>query len=162
MTTQENKPQHNRNLALRLGLLVLDALVAEGYSLEKIKKVAPKKEGTHEMIEYMRTQADGSKLAVCESKETTVSNLIDGFKHVNPSYGMFYSRPATRKLLMTMISQYPVDTLFKLLEVLPQSNGMPYAPVITTPQEFFRLAPKLIAFIQKHQAELSKGFKIVV
>lgn len=116
----------------------------------KFKKLAKQEEV--QIYTYVRTIA-GEKIEKTEPSTTIVAEMIDLFRHVNPSYKIFFGRKAQRQPLLEMMKEYSITELFKLLEVLPQTNGMQYAPTITTPLEFRRLAPKLVAFIEKKKSE---------
>jgi hypothetical protein len=133
---------------------------AEEEAVKKKQKKLPLKIKDETTREFFRTMPDGSKEKRAMTTGKIVNEMIDLFKTVNPSCGQFYSKPVQRGALERMLDTYPIDLLFKLLEVLPQSNGMQYAPTITTPLEFERLAPKLIAFIQKKQDEKKGSFSV--
>lgn len=138
-------------------------------ALENVDEVKPKKKAApvvpankeDDIIEYLRTQPDGSKLAVRVTRTKLIAELIHEFRHVNPAgVSAFYSRPVYREAMNAMIGAYQVDLLFRLLAVIPKTNGMQYAPTITNPLEFQRLVPKLVAFIQKKQNEGQTGFTV--
>jgi len=128
---------------------------------KKKNNIIGQTDGTYK--EFLKTQPDGSKTKVETTVGKLVNEMIDMFKTVNPQYEQFYSRNVQRQALEHMIDTYPIDSLFMMLNTIPQTNKIMYAPTITTPLEFERLAPKLIAFIQKYKSEKeNKEFKFVL
>lgn len=117
---------------------------------------------SEELINYMKTLDTGMTELVSTTKNKLVAEMIDMFKHVNPSYATFFSRKTERDSLKRLIdSKVSIDDIFKLLKAIQMTNKMPFAPVITRPSEFERNYPKLVAFIQRHQsAKQSQGIKI--
>lgn len=122
----------------------------------KQKKERQKKDNapvSDRVFEFYKIHEDGTKEPVRWSLGQLVSDLINEFKNFNPNYEMFFSRPVQRKALERMADKYSPTQLYTLLRHIPQTNQMQYAPVITTPLEFERSAPKLIAFIQRKITE---------
>ena len=111
---------------------------------------------------YLTNLETGQQEVMSMTTGSIVNMMIDKFKTVNPDYEIFYSRKVQRDVLVRMIEKYSIDSLFYLLSVLPQTNSMQFAPTITSPVEFSRLAPKLIAFIQKKRSENDSTFKMNV
>lgn len=129
----------------------------DGVPTSKAKKKEKKEEPANDTgREYMFTHPDGSKEVVRTTTGKLVNEMLDMFKYVNPSYDDFFSRKVHRNALVKMLDRYSTPQLLALLSILPTTNAMQYAPIITTPLEFERLAPKLIAFCKKHQNEGNK------
>lgn len=105
-----------------------------------------------EMYKYHK-EVDGMVVEVVEPATVVVNYLIDRFQYITPNYESFYSIPPYRKSLMRMLKNYKgnVDMLLELLRRIPTTNTQKFAPSITTPAEFERLAPKLIGWIQKEE-----------
>ena len=111
-----------------------------------------------EPVNFMKTLDNGMSELVTTTTNKLVAEMIDLFKHVNPSYATFFSRKTEREALKRLIeSKVSIDDIFKLIRAIPTTNKMPFAPVITRPSEFERSYPKLVAFIQRHQAEKGRG-----
>lgn len=100
-------------------------------------------------------EENGVKTEVSEPAPIVISYLIHQFRNINPNYQSFYSTPPYRKALMRMLENYKdsggVDLLLELLRRIPKTNTQKFAPSITTPAEFERLAPKLIGWIHKEE-----------
>lgn len=117
------------------------------------------------LITYVRSDGNGADEVVEATIGRVVNDMIDMFRFVNPGYQEFFKQPRFRKAFQRMIEAeegYGVATIFEMLRVLPQTNNMQFAPVITNPGEFERNAPKLMAFIQREKSKLDNGFRITV
>lgn len=116
-------------------------------------------------ITYVRPDGNGGDEVVESTIGKIVNDMIDMFRFVNPSYQEFFKQPRFRKAFERMIDAeegYGIPTIFEMLRVLPQTNNMQFAPVITNPGEFERNAARLMAFIQREKSKLNNGFRITV
>jgi len=118
---------------------------------DRRKKGAPIVTSEVRVITYARSDGHGGDEIVESTLGKLVAEMIDGFKAVNPSYQDFFRQKRFRKPLEEMIDTYSIPEIFRLIELLPITNQMKFAPVITNPIEFKALAPKLIFFIQKEK-----------
>jgi len=80
-----------------------------------------------------------------------IDSLIDLFKEINPSYKKFFSNTTQRGALQRLVEQHGSEKVTQFLEVLPTTNGMQYAPVITTPLALENKLGDLMVFIQKEK-----------
>lgn len=124
------------------------------------KKIRKSKVDTSESKPYTyHVVEDGKTIEISQPAALVVNHLIDQFKHVNPNYKTFFKVTVYRKCMLRMIENYngDIDTLLKVLSMLPHSNQQKYAPTITTPLEFERLLPKLMAWGKKEQGNQSNN-----
>lgn len=121
------------------------------------EKVEAPANPSSEPLNYMKTDENGMTTLIESTIGATVNELIDGFKHINPSYVQFFARKVERVALENLIRTTSVDMLFKLVATIPHTNKMQFAPVITRPSELERNYSKLIAFIQRTQSKSETG-----
>lgn len=97
--------------------------------------------------------------SVATSTSREINRLIQLFSGVNPSYKDLFKKPPQRKALSDLMESLGKEKLEWLIKVLPQTNSMKFAPIITTPYALKQKAGDLIAFIKK---ELSARDKIKI
>lgn len=144
------------------------------FTAEKEKEIHnTQKRGVEEKPEYPKTTSGRQETnalsglninALSDSTDKSaqvVSELIYLFKGVNPAYEKFYANKTQRKAIQNLITQFPRDQLLFLIEVLPKTNRMPYAPTITTPCQLEDKAASLISFLQKKKLQTQDERKIV-
>jgi len=68
-------------------------------------------------------------------KDQEVFDLIELFKIVNPSYRRFFGNKTQRLCLKRLIDLMGSEKLERVIKTLPRTNGLEFAPVITTPYE---------------------------
>jgi hypothetical protein len=78
-----------------------------------------------------------------------INNLINLFKPINPSYDRFFSNKTERLALERLLKKTDYDNLCNVISKLKETNGIRYAPTITSPLELERKLASLIAFIRK-------------
>lgn len=83
------------------------------------------------------------------SKE--INELINLFKIINPSYKLFFKNKTERAVLLRLLEEHGKEKVVELIEVLPKTNSMEYAPVITSPFQLEKKLGQLLAFIQKNK-----------
>lgn len=97
------------------------------------------------------------------SKDTSdaesINDFISLFSHVNPNYKRLYPNKTQRAALERMIREHGIDKMRRVMSVLPETLGKPFAPSITTPLQLESKLGNLIAYLQK---ESSKGQKFSV
>jgi len=86
-----------------------------------------------------------------QSSAVSLNSIIDLFKEINPSYKKFFANTTQRGALERLVKQHGVKKVEWLLNVLPRTNTMKYAPVITTPLALENKLADLIVFIKKEQ-----------
>lgn len=91
-----------------------------------------------------------------------VNDLIDLFKNVNPSLKTLFANKTERKAIERMIKELGHEKLKFVIEKLPATNKVQYAPTITTPLQLERKLGSLIAFYQRKKAESQTGKKTII
>ena len=85
------------------------------------------------------------------SEGTQVNELINSFQHVNTRYDQFFKHKTQRDALQRLLKQFSFSQLQKAVNILPQTNGQPFAPVITSPAELEIKMSKLISFVKREK-----------
>lgn len=80
---------------------------------------------------------------------TEIQEIIFLFKEINPSVGKLYGSPPQRMAVQNLIKAVGREKLEKYIQLLPKTNRMKYAPVITTPVQLENEIGKLDVFIEK-------------
>lgn len=88
-----------------------------------------------------------------------ISEVINLFKEVNPSYERLFGMPPQRAAADRLLSKHGKDKLCSMISFLPKSNASKYAPTITTPVQFEQKLGELMAWSQK-QKEVKKAIVI--
>jgi len=91
-----------------------------------------------------------------------INQLIELFKPINPSYKQFYANTTQRNCLARILKELGQDELREAIKVLPQTNSMPFAPVITTPYELEKKIGALKAFIQKEGNRINTNRVVII
>lgn len=89
-----------------------------------------------------------------------VSELINSFKPVNPSYQVLFSRKNQRDACKRLIEKHGVEFLQKITGVLERTNGTPYFPSITTPLQLEEKIGNLMAALQKQKSKNNNGIDL--
>ena len=95
---------------------------------------------------------------IIQSKD--INELISKFKLVNISYERLYPNKSQRKSLERLIGLVGFDKVSKAIEMIAQTNGMPYAPDIRTPIELEAKWSKWVDFVYKNMDKKTKVFEI--
>lgn len=111
--------------------------------LTQVKIIAP--QGGADMLDE-KEKSDGAQ----------INKTIELFKEVNPSYTRLYANKTERAALDRLIRQHGLEMVEQIINFLPRSNAVKYAPTITTPVELERGIGKLLAWAQK-QRDTGKG-----
>lgn len=90
-----------------------------------------------------------------------INDLIELFKVVNPSYKTLFPNNTQRKALERMVKEHSREKIEWVVKNLPKTNGIEFAPTITTPLELERKLGKLIAYYQRKKSEAGKS-RIVI
>lgn len=88
-----------------------------------------------------------------------ISEVINLFKEVNPSYERLFGMPPQRAAADRLLTKHGKEKLLSMLAFLPKSNASKYAPTITTPVQFEQKLGELIAWSQK-QKEVKKAIVV--
>lgn len=82
-----------------------------------------------------------------------INETIDLFKVVNPNHERLFGQPPQRKATERLLKKFGQEKLWAMIKYLPKSNGMKYAPTITTPVQFETKLGELVAFFRKQKGE---------
>lgn len=109
------------------------------------------------------TQKDNKVLRITNKKDNKdiatpsvadkINPLIEKFKPVNPSYNQLFKNTTQRNALTRLLKEHGQEKIEWLLEVLPKTNSVKYAPTITTPLKLETKLGDLLAFIKKEGGE---------
>jgi DNA-binding transcriptional ArsR family regulator len=77
--------------------------------------------------------------------------LIELFKDINPSYKRLFANKTQRSALQRLVEEHGEDKIRWVLKVIPQTNGIKYAPTITTPLQLEEKLAGLISFIKREK-----------
>lgn len=96
------------------------------------------KSGTSDMPESVHPNktvtVDSNSMTIpIEQSSKEISEIIDLFKGVNPSYRKLFGSPPQRKASARLLETFGMEKIRKIVALLPRSNAMEYMPVITTP-----------------------------
>jgi phage replication O-like protein O len=101
---------------------------------------------TKETIQKKVTK-ETSKTEVLHGKE--IALLIDSFKTINPSYRKWFGNKTQRASCERLIETHGMETLQKIINLLPKTNQTEYMPVITTPVQLEDKFAQLATALQK-------------
>lgn len=91
-----------------------------------------------------------------------LNEVMERFMSVNPNIGRLYANKSQRAALERLIKQYGREKIEGAINILPQSNSLPFAPTITTPIQLeYRLAD-LVAFWKKERSRNQSMRKNIV
>lgn len=82
-------------------------------------------------------------------QSSQVSEIIDLFKEVNPSYRKLFSNKTQRGAVERLLEIHGFESISKIISFLPRSNKTEYMPVITTPLQLEDKFGQLAAAWQK-------------
>lgn len=88
-------------------------------------------------------------------KDQDIFEIIELF-NFNPSYKKFFGNITQRKAVERLSKEHG-EKLKEMIKVLPKTNKMQYAPIITTPLQLEDKLASLVAFIGKKRSEINKN-----
>ena len=91
-----------------------------------------------------------------ERKDQDIFEIINLFKSINPSYEKFFKNRTQRAAAERLIKSQGKGQLVKIINILNKTNGMNYAPTITTPLELEDKLGKLSSFLRRKKNEIIK------
>ena len=92
---------------------------------------------------------------ISESEDSRdIAAVIDTFKGINPAQPKWFGRPVQREAAARMIKTHGLGRVMKIIELLPQTNTIPYLPTITTPAQLEDKWAALEAGIVKKRNEI--------
>jgi hypothetical protein len=97
--------------------------------------------------------------AVSEKKQ--IDEIIDLFKHVNPSYKQLFGNTTERNVVARLLKEHGQEKLIAMVKILPEIIARPYAPRITTPYMFERKMGDLKIFIEQEKAKSKNTWTVI-
>jgi DNA-binding MarR family transcriptional regulator len=89
--------------------------------------------------------------------EKAIGEIIFLFKDVNPTYKNLYNRKPQRESARRLLETFGMEKLAPMIGYLKKSNGMRFAPTITTPCQFEQKLGELKAWGEKQRAGTKTG-----
>jgi hypothetical protein len=89
-----------------------------------------------------------------------INSLIAKFREVNPNYERLFANKTQRLALERLIKKFGLEKVEKLIDILPQVFGRPYAPRITTPLKLEEKLADLLSFIKEEERKGGRVFTI--
>lgn len=86
------------------------------------------------------------------AQSAEITAIISSFKEVNPAYAMWFKNNTQRQAIRDLLSQHGREKVDWIITKLPQTNKIPYVPVITTPAQLRDKWSALYAAMQKRSA----------
>lgn len=113
-------------------------------------------------VDNLATQVRLGKVRLGKDKPSAqdaeeISEIINLFKEVNPSYERLFGMPPQRNAAHRLLKTHGKEKLTSMVTYLPKSNSVRFAPTITTPVQFEQKLGELIAWSQKQKEIISKG-----
>jgi len=129
--------------------------VHSGYEESAVKHTA--------QISYNSNNKDSNINNKEEAKQVLqepLSDLIEAFKEINPSYKKLFNT-TQRGALQRLVEQHGAEKVSQFIEVLPETNKMKYAPVIVTPLQLENKLASLLVFIQKEKIDRKPNIAVI-
>lgn len=89
------------------------------------------------------------------------AEVIHAFEEFNPSVKKYYTNTTQRSACDRLIETHGLEKVLKVVALLPKSNGMRYAPTITTPLQLEEKWSSLGIFFTRLKSEKQKR-KVIV
>jgi hypothetical protein len=84
-----------------------------------------------------------------DSDRSQVALVIKAFEKVDAKNKTYYGNKTQRSCAEFLIKQYGLDNVLKVIEIVEQTNGRDYAPVITSPYDLKEKWGKLASAVQR-------------
>lgn len=91
-----------------------------------------------------------------------LNDLLDKFKKVNICHYLLFKNKTQRGALERLVINLGYDKVSKIIDLLPLSNGQPYAPVITDPCMLEKKLSNLEIWWRRKVAEKNKKGKQII
>ena len=101
----------------------------------------------------LRRITNKKELATPSVAGKEISDLIELFKPVNPTYERLFANTTQRASLERLVKKFGYEKTGNLISYLPKIFGKPYTPQITTPYMLEQKLGDLLSFIQKKSEE---------
>ena len=94
--------------------------------------------------------------------DANLTNLLIGlFVEINPAYHNLFRNTTQRKACERLLATHGLEQLKKVTALLPQTNGMPYFPSITTPVQLEEKWASLENALRKKKSDI-KGNNFIL
>ncbi len=90
-----------------------------------------------------------------QSDAGLIVQVIDSFKDVNPAFGKWYANKNQRAAADRLITAHGMETIIRVVALLPKTNTKAYFPTITTPMQ---LEDRWATLKSKLEQERDKNF----
>jgi len=118
------------------------------------------KEGTIACTQEEHIKEELYNVATPSVAGKEINDLIELFKPINPSYERLFRNKTQRACLERMVKKHSKEKIEWVLNILPKTNQIKYAPTITTPLQLEDKLGLLLAFIQREKNREPKFIKI--
>ena len=128
------------------------------YREKKKKETVDNKNGNDRLdkIRLDKKRKDITSIATPSVAEP-INEFLGLFKEINPSFEQLYANKTQRASAQRLLVKFGFEAMKRTITVIEKTNGMQYAPVITTPLELEKLGGKLKAFLTKEKQESLKN-----
>lgn len=110
-----------------------DRIQLTQYPMCSICVASDKQVPTKVKLSKGKVSKDNTTIATPPSVASEIVEVINLFQSLNPSYKKFFGNNTQRGAAERMLKIHGLEKLKKLIEILPQTNGKQYMPIITTP-----------------------------
>ena len=97
---------------------------------------------------------------IVEGKD--LNDLLGKFKIVNVSFYLLFKNKNQRNALERLVLMLGYEKVSKIIDLLPQSNGQPYAPVITDPYTLEKKLSNLEIWWRRRVVEKTRKGKNII
>ena len=94
-----------------------------------------------------------------EASSALIEEVIKLFEGVDAKNKTYYGNTTQRKACSFLIGEYGMDVVSRVIEVLPETNKLPYFPSITSPYELKEKWAKLGGAIEREKREKNSKLK---
>jgi DNA-binding Lrp family transcriptional regulator len=106
---------------------------------------------------------DSISIDSSEPSSQEITEVIEAFKPVNPSYQRFFPNKTQRAAVIRLLKVHGLVQVLKVISWLPQCNGWPYFPTITAPTQLEDKWAQLESASKKKKQELTdKKPKVII
>ena len=91
-----------------------------------------------------------------------ITKVIKLFEKVNPACKRMYDNKTQRKAALDLVTQYGLDEIEDVLQILPVSNTIPYIPTATTPLQLWEKYQAIKNAWMKRKNELQANKRRII
>lgn len=107
-------------------------------------------------ITYTRRDADGSLTETTSTVHELVDEFINQFDilKITPNTEFLYKSKAERRSVESLFDKYGIEKCFDVLNVLPHTNRLEFAPIILGPRDLLYKFPNLLLYIERNNSQI--------